>query len=104
MNDNPDTNVTDNSVTKTDENDVFKDTINHADVDKGYFGIVTFYVQMAAFITIQIEFSDIDNSESYLDNIVKSIEWFLNMELTQLSFDVCPVLGLTALGKLLYKL
>ncbi len=74
------------------------------DVDKGYFGIVTYYVQMAAVIMIKIEFSDIDTSEPFLDKMVNNIGRFLNLELTQMSFDVCPVLGLTTVGKHLYKL
>ncbi len=60
---------------------------------------------MAAEIMIQIEFRGIDESESFLDKITENIEWFgLNMELTQLPLDVCPVVGLTTLGKHLYKL
>ncbi len=74
-----------------------------ADEDKGYFGIVTYYVQMAAVIMIQIEFSDIDKSESFMDKMVKNIARFLNLELTQMSFDVCPIVGLTTLGKYLYS-
>ncbi len=72
--------------------------------DKGYFGIVTYYVQMAAVIKIQIEFSDIDESESFIDNIVNNIALFLNLELTQMTFDVCPIVGLTTVGKYLYNL
>ena len=74
------------------------------DVDKGYFGIVTYYVQMAAVIKIQIEFSDIDKSDSFLDKIVENIGRFLNIELTQMSFDACPVVGLTSLGRHIYNL
>ena len=69
------------------------------DVDKGYFGIVTYFVQMATVMKIHIEFSDIDNSQAFLDTIVKYIDKGLNLELTQLSFNVCPVVGLTTLGK-----
>ncbi len=36
-----------------------KGIVQDGDVDKGYFGIVTYYVQMAAVIKIHIEFSDI---------------------------------------------
>ncbi len=74
------------------------------EVDKGYFGIVTYYVQMAAIIKIEIEFSDIDKSESFLDRFVDNIGMFLTLELTQMSFDVCPVVGLTTVGKHLYNL
>ncbi len=74
------------------------------DVDKGYFGIVTYYVQMADVFLIQVEFSEVDNSESFLDTLVNNIARFLNLELTQVSFDVCPIVGLTTLGKHLYSL
>ena len=74
------------------------------DADKGYFGIVTYYVQMAAVIMIEIEFSDIDKSQSYLDRIVNNIAIFLNLELTQMTFDICPIVGLTTVGRHLYNL
>ena len=74
------------------------------DEDKAYFDIVTYYVQMAAVIMIQIEFSDAQKSSSFLDKIVDNIARFLNFELTQMSFDVCPIMGLTTLGKHLYAL
>ena len=74
------------------------------DVDKGYFSIVTYYVQMAAVIMIQIEFSDIDKSESFLDQMVNNIGRLLNIELTQMAFDVCPIVGLTTVRKYMYKL
>ncbi len=74
------------------------------DVDKGYFGIVTYYVQMAAVIMIQIEFNEVGTSQSFLDKLVSYIGRFLNLELTQMSFDVCPIIGLTTVGKYVYNL
>ena len=73
-------------------------------IDKGYFGIITYYVQMAAVIKIKLEFSDIDKSGSFIDEVIKYIGQFVNIELTKMSFDTCPVVGLTTLGKLLYEL
>ncbi len=72
-------------------------------IDKGYFGILTYFVQIAAVMHVQIEFSDIDKSKSFLDKIVQGIGTCLNAELTQITFDVCPIIGLTVLGKHLYK-
>ncbi len=86
------------------EEEYTQDDEDADDIDKGYFGIVTYYVQMAAVITIQIEFSDINKSQSFLDKAVEGIGTFLNLELTQLSFNVCPILGLTTVGKHIYKL
>ncbi len=97
-------NEIDMPVQDTVENSVTSIDDSEGDVDKGYFGIVTYYVQMAAVIMIQIEFSDIDQSESFIDTMVNNIGRFLNLELTQMSFDVCPIVGLTRLGKHLYSL
>ncbi len=72
--------------------------------DKGYFGIVTYFVQMAAIMKINIEFSDVDKSESILDTLSKNIGTFVGIDLSQLSFDVCPIKGLTTLGKHIYNL
>ncbi len=77
---------------------------NENATDKGYFGIITYYVQMAAVMKIQIEFSDVDKSESFIDITVNNVGQFLNLELTKMSFDVCPIIGLTTFGKLLYSL
>ncbi len=100
---------TNSSTGNCDENITIKDRDKPNNIDKGYFGIVTYFVQMAAAIMVKIEFSDIDKSESFTDKIVKYIELFLNMELTNVSFDgnpfdVCPVVGLTTVRKHLYKL
>ncbi len=72
-------------------------------VDKGYFGILTYYVQMASAIKIHIEFSDVNNTESFTDKVVSSLGRFLNFELKQLSYNICPILGLTTLGKQIYQ-
>ncbi len=72
--------------------------------NKGYFGIVTYYVQMAAVIRIQIEFSDIDKSDPLLDKIGDNIGESLNVDVTKMPFDACPIIGLSTLGKLLYLL
>ncbi len=60
-------NISDNCSTSSNEQNA------DDDADKAYFGIITYYVQMAAVITIQIEFSDIDKSESLLDKIAGKI-------------------------------
>ncbi len=72
--------------------------------DKGYFGIVTYFVQMAAAMKVHIEFSNSNKGKSVLETMVKYMEASLNFELTSLSFNVCPILGLTTAGKHLYKI
>ncbi len=96
-------NISSNKGSYVDANKTSEKINREEDIDKGYFGIVTYYVQMAAIIKIEIEFSDIDKSESFLDRFVDNIGMFLSLELTQMSFDVCPVVGLTTVGKHLYN-
>ncbi len=77
--------------------------IEEENPDKNYFGIVTYFVQMSAVMKISIEFSDVHQSKSYVEKLTNIIAKTLNMELTQFSFDVCPVLGLTTVGMHMYK-
>ncbi len=84
------------------ENDI-SPAKNELKIDKGYFGIVAYFVQTAAIIKIHIEFSDVARSEPFIDKLVNNIEVLLNFELTQFSFDACPIVGLTTLGKQVYR-
>ncbi len=81
-----------------------KRSVQSNEEDKGYFGIVIYFVQMAALMKIEIEFSDINQGRSILSQIMKYVEMLFTFELSQLSFRVCPIEGLTTLGKHLYKL
>ncbi len=73
-------------------------------VDKGYFGIVTYFVQMAAVMKVSIEFDDIGNSESITDTMSGYLNQALNVEMSQFLFDSCPILGLKTTGAFIYKL
>ncbi len=66
---------------------------------KGYFDIVTFYVQMSAAIAIAIEFSDIDDSKSVLDYISDNIDRVLNFALSDITIKFCPISELSTRGK-----
>ncbi len=72
--------------------------------DKGYFGIVTYFVQMSAVMRVALEFDNVDQSKSVLDVITMYINRILNFELSEISFNFCPVSGLTTRGKHIYKL
>ncbi len=73
--------------------------MNDNKVDKGYFGIITFFVQMSAAMEIHVEFSEIDNSSSFLDMITENIGKLFSIQFSQLSIDACPFKGLTTVGK-----
>ncbi len=66
---------------------------------KGYFRIVTFYVQMSAAMKITIEFSDVDDSKSVLDYISDNIDRALNFALSDITLKFCPISDLTTRGK-----
>ncbi len=67
--------------------------------NKGYFGIVTFYVQMSAAMKIEIEFSDIDDSKSVLEYITDNIDRVLNFALSDITVHFCPISDLSTRGK-----
>ncbi len=71
--------------------------------DAGYFGIITYFVQISVAIKIEIEFSDVQNNKSVLDEIMDNMGKFLGLDIAQLSFSVCPVKDLTILGKHIYR-
>ncbi len=66
---------------------------------RGYFDIITFYVQMSAAMKITIEFSDIDDSKSVLDYISDNIERFLNFAISDITIKFCPISDLSTRGK-----
>ncbi len=85
--------------------DIKEEVEEEEDVDKCYFGILTYYVQIAAVMKIEIEFSDVSGSQNVLDKIIDYVDKSLNIELTQfLSFTVCPITGLTMFGRHMYNL
>ncbi len=96
-----------NSVKEVDAQ-FMKDTKGSVDfeedhTDKGYFGIVTYFVQMSSTMAIHIEFSEIDDSESFLDKVTENVGKFLGIQFSELSFDACPIVGLTTAGKNAFK-
>ncbi len=77
---------------------------NKKNPENGYFGIVTYFVQMAAVMKIQIEFSDVHKSEPFLDKLLNTIGTFLDIEPDNISIDACPIKGLVTKYKHTYKL
>ncbi len=73
--------------------------MRHKHKRRGYFGIVTFYVQMSAAMEITIQFSDIDGSKSPLDYVSDNIDRVLNFALSDISIQFCPISELSTHGK-----
>ncbi len=97
-------NVSDDNMDKGEKEQSHFEHDNNENADCGYFGILTYFIQMASVITIKIEFSDIDKSESVTDKISDSITTLLGIDLMALTIKACPILGLTTLGKHIFNL
>ncbi len=72
--------------------------------NKGYFGIFNNFIQMAAAMKIKIEYGNGQNNQSLLDNMTNLVHSFVSVKLSEISSDVCPIVGLTTLGRHIYDL
>ena len=86
------------------ENQDLKPREIESGVDKGYFGIITYFVQISAVMKIHIEFDEVNNEKSFLDSITENVMSFLNVDISKLSVTACPIVGLSTLGQLTYQL
>ena len=77
--------------------------VNQKATNKGYFGIISNYIQLSTVIAIHIEFDDIDKSKSVLDTLSENVGKFFGIELSNLSLDICPLLGVTTLWKNVFR-
>ena len=73
-------------------------------LNKGYFGIFNNFVQMAAAMKVQVEYNSGDKSIYFLDWFTEFIHSFISVNVSKLSPDICPIVGLTFLGKHIYDL
>ncbi len=73
-------------------------------IDKGYFGIVTYFIQVQAVLKVSASFQ----TERKIDNIFTQIESYielgLNFELTYFSENTCALQGLTTTNKMMFKI
>ena len=70
--------------------------------DKGYFGILAYFVQASALMKVKLDLDGIVEQESYMKNISKSLYQFLDINLAKLGDTFCPILGLSMTGKVIY--
>ncbi len=73
-------------------------------IDKGYFGIVTYFVQVHAVMKLSISLDSDRNLDNLLSRIKSYIELGLNFELTYFSNDTCALVGLTTTYKMMFRL
>ena len=79
------------------------DLVVDPDLDKGYFGILTYFVQASVIMRIDVEFHTVDTGEeSMLDRAERYMNQLLNIELSSVSYNICPIVTLQASGKILF--
>ncbi len=71
--------------------------------NKGYFGIFNNFIQMAAAMQINIEYENNENKKSFLDSFTEVARSFFSIEISRISSNFCPIIGLTTVGKLIYE-
>ena len=81
-----------------------KDKTESEDVDKGYFGILTYFIQAAAMIRLSVGIDSPDNLTSIIQQIEHYIGLLLSIELSYVSYNLCPYEGITTYAKLNFKL
>ena len=79
-------------------------TSDSDDVDKGYFGIMTYFVQAAAMMRLSLELGTVDNITNIVQEIEKYIGLILSIELTYISYNLCLFEKSSTTEKLLFKL
>ncbi len=73
-------------------------------MDKGYFGIVTYFVQVKALMSLSISEESGESQDTVLTQIQHYVELALNLELTYFSGNMCALKDFTTTDKMAYKL
>ena len=72
-------------------------------VDKGYFGIMIYFIQAGAMMRLFVPIDTSDNLTTNLQEIEKYIGLMLSIELSYFSSNVCPFKRLTTTHKLMLR-
>ena len=81
-----------------------KEKSTSEDVDKGYFGILTYFVQAAAMMRLSVGIDSPDTLTSTVQQIEHYMGLLLSIELSYISYNLCPYEGITTYAKLNFKL
>ena len=74
------------------------------DIDKEYFGILTYFIQAALMMRLSVGLETVGSLTSTMQNIEKYIGLALSIELSYVSQNWCPFVGITTFVKLSFKL
>ena len=73
------------------------------DIDKGYFGIMSYFVQAAGMMRLSFSLDSIDTSTEIVQEIEKYVSLLLSIELTYISQDLCASKDFRMSQKFIYK-
>ncbi len=76
----------------------------HYYIDKGYFGIVTYFVQIKAVMGLSVSFDHSREIDQFFTNIESFVRLALNFEISNISNDTCVLENLTTTDKMMFKL
>lgn len=72
--------------------------------DKGYFGIVTYFIQVKAVMVLSLSLSSGRTIDNMFKEVESYIEILLNFELSYISNETCAMKGLTTTHKMFFKM
>ncbi len=72
----------------------FNDSWQGSDIDRGYFGILMYFVQASGLMKLHIDTHSEATSVNTLKSVGQYISFVLNLELSTISHDMCPFQGL----------
>ncbi len=73
-------------------------------IDKGYFGIVTYFIQVKSAMNLSISLDISRPINTIFSQVESYIDMALNFELTFLTYDACALSGLTTTSKTMFRL
>ncbi len=74
------------------------------EIDKGYFGIITYFIQVKTVMDLSISLDHTRSIHKVFAQIESYIKLGLNFELRFISNDACALMGLTATDKAMFRL
>ena len=78
--------------------------VENNDMEKGYFGILTYFVQAASMMKLSLDLETSYGATAVVQEIEKYIDILLSIELSLVSYDLCPYEELTTTDKFITKL
>ncbi len=95
--------MTDSKILKTVKADKVQSSKTKPNLNKGYFGIFNNFIQMSAAMNVQIEYSVGNSKKTMLDLLIEIIHTFVTLRIQRISIQICPIKGLTSLGRHMYN-